>query len=77
MTSWAREAGHAMAAYITVSIRGQRSFCVDRSERLAPQEDRVTLVTNVSLVCDPTRPVTSQQPTVGNVTAVDWNPVNP
>jgi hypothetical protein len=45
--------------------------------RLAPQEERVTLVTNVRLVCDATRPVTSQQPTVGNVTAVDWKPVNP
>jgi hypothetical protein len=46
-------------------------------ERPAPQDDRVTLVTNVRLVCDATRPVTSQQPTVGNVTAVDWKPVNP
>ena len=45
--------------------------------RLVPQDDRVTLVTNVRLVCDATRPVTSQQPTVGNVTAVDWKPVNP
>jgi hypothetical protein len=52
-------------------------YAYTMSERLAPQEDRVTLVTNFRLVCDATRPVTSQQPTVGNVTAVDWKPVNP
>ena len=52
-------------------------YAYTMSERLTPQDDRVTLVTNVRLVCDATRPVTSQQPTVGNVTAVDWKPVNP
>ena len=60
-----------------ISLRDNSPYAYTMSERLAPQEERVTLVTNVRLVCDVTRPVTSQQPTVGNVTAVDWKPVNP
>jgi hypothetical protein len=37
----------------------------------------MTCVTNVRLLPFPTFPVTSQQPTVGKVSAVAWNPQSP